>query len=94
LILRYTEPQQGMYFNIADNEQSAGAFSASDLYSIFNGGALNFFELETIGAMRASDGAVLASSLISQTLILRGELNELKRVLLEREGVSLTEILS
>ncbi|MBI5095079.1 MAG: hypothetical protein HZB26_21920 [Candidatus Hydrogenedentes bacterium] len=92
LILRYTNPQQGVYFNIADNDQSAGPFSAADLYSVFNGGALGFFELETIGAMQVNENRVMPSSLVSQTLILRGEMDELKRVLLEREGIPLMEV--
>ena len=38
------------YFNIADNDQPAGPYSAADNYSIFNGGpGQGFFEVETIG---------------------------------------------
>jgi hypothetical protein len=89
LILRKTEAGQGVYFNIADNEQPDGPFSAADLYSIFNGGELGFFELETIGAMRVVEGRVSASALSSETLVLRGSRAELLRYLSEQKGMEL-----
>ena len=89
LILRRTRQEPGLYFNIADNEQAGGPFSASDLYSIFNGGNLGFYELETIGAMNTACGFLEASSLYSETLILKGRTGELLRYLSEREGVRL-----
>ncbi len=89
LFLRKTQPQEGVYFNIADNEQPAGPFSAADLYSIFNGGELGFFELETIGAMRVVNGRMAASLLPSQTWILRGHPAELLRYLSGQEGLPL-----
>jgi hypothetical protein len=89
LILRKTEVRQGLYFNIADNEQPAGPFSATDLFSIFNGGELGFFELETIGAMRVVNGRVSASTLSSETLILHGSPDELLRYLSEQSGLHL-----
>ena len=89
LILRKTASLEGRYFNIADNEQSAGPFSTADLYSIFNGGALGFYELETIGAMQSSGGTLTACALSSQTLILKGPIGELMRYLSEQEGVVL-----
>ena len=89
LLLRKTRMEPGLYFNIADNEQPAGPFSAADLYSIFNGGDLNFFELETIGAMNTTDGCLATSALYSETLILKGHTAELLRYLSEREGVQL-----
>ena len=89
LFLRQTPPQQGIYFNIADNEQSKGALSATDMYSIFNGGELGFFELETIGAMNVIDGRVSLSNLPSRTLILKGKLSELLRYLSEQEDLLL-----
>ena len=89
LILRKTQPQQGVYFNIADNEQPEGPFSTEDLYSIFNGGELGFFELETIGSMNVADGHLSSSNLPSQTRILKGKRSELLRYLLEQEGFQL-----
>ncbi|MFA6244522.1 MAG: DUF6786 family protein [Candidatus Hydrogenedentales bacterium] len=89
LILRRTAPTNGTYFNIADNDQPQGPYSAADLYSIFNGGALDFFELETIGAMQLADGALAASALISETTILKGDTKELHRYLSEQEGISI-----
>jgi hypothetical protein len=87
LILRKTSVQEGIYFDIADNEQPNGPFSASDLYSIFNGGELGFFELETIGAMQVTNGLLAASTLVSQTWILKGKPAELARYLSEEEGI-------
>lgn len=89
LLLRKTRQEPGLYFNIADNEQADGPFSAADLYSIFNGGDLNFFELETIGAMNTTNGCLATSALYSETLILKGSTTELIRYLSEREGVRL-----
>ncbi|GMV95287.1 MAG: hypothetical protein AMXMBFR82_50650 [Candidatus Hydrogenedentota bacterium] len=93
LMLRKTAPQDGIYFNIADNDQPRGPYSASDLYSIFNGGELNFFELETIGAMNVVDGKLAPSTLVSETTLLKGDSNELKRYLAECEGLRLEECL-
>jgi len=84
LILRRTKPPNGVYFNIADNDQADGPYSAADLYSVFNGGALGFFELETIGAMHVANGNVATSSLVSETTILRGAVTELRRYLEEQ----------
>jgi hypothetical protein len=94
LLLRRTEVREGLYFNIADNDQIDGPFSTEDLYSIFNGGELGFFELETIGAMHVENGRVAASSLPSQTIILKGSTIELLRYLSERHGVNLSEPLA
>jgi hypothetical protein len=91
LILRKCQVQEGVYFNIADNEQAAGPFSTADLYSIFNGGELGFFELETIGAMHMREGCMAKSVLSSQTLILKGSQAELLRYLSEKEGFQLDE---
>jgi len=89
LVLRRTPMQEGVYFNMADNDQPGGPFSAADMYSIFNGGALNFFELETVAPMQVKDGLVAASRLVSETLLLKGSVNELRRYLAEREGIVL-----
>jgi len=94
LLLRKAQLQDGLYFNIADNEQAAGPFSAADLYSIFNGGDLGFFELETVGAMRVFEGRLAVSTLPSQTMILRGGTDELLRYLSEQEGIQLEEFVA
>lgn len=59
---------QGVYFNIADNDQPQGQFSAADAYSIFNGDeSLGFFELETVGGAQVQDGYLKGSRLASRT---------------------------
>jgi hypothetical protein len=90
LLLRTSPAQEGRYFNIADNEQKNGPYSAADLYSVFNGGELGFFELETIGAMQVEDGKLAKCSLHSETVILQGSVQELLRYLSEEKGVSLS----
>lgn len=94
LIVRKTKPQKGVYFNIADNDQPRGPYSAADLYSIFNGGALNFFELETVGAMQIVEGNLAPSTLVSETTLLKGKPIELERYLIEREGLRLGDRLA
>ena len=89
LILRKARAQDGLYFNIADNEQPTGPFSTADLYSIFNGGDLGFFELETIGSMQTADGLLCGSVLHSQTAIIKGRREELLRYLSEQERIQL-----
>ncbi len=91
LIIRKTLEQGGRYFNIADNAQPEGPWTARDLYSVFNGGDLGFYELETIGALQTHHGLVAPSRLHSETLILKGDLAELKRYLRERENISFME---
>lgn len=91
LILRKTAEQGGRYFNIADNAQPQGPWSARDLYSIFNGGNLGFYELETIGAQQSCNGLVAPSRLQSETLMLLGPVDELKRYLRERENILFME---
>lgn len=81
LIIRRTVLQDGIYFNIADNDQKQGPFSAADAYSIFNGGSLGFYELETIAPMIVENGLVKGSRLASETLILRGDANRLSAFL-------------
>ena len=89
LILRQTEPQEGVYFNIADNDQPGGPYSAADLYSVFSGGSLGFFELETIGAMRIESGRVGPCPLVSRTWMARGPADVLIRLLRDAWGVTL-----
>ncbi len=58
----------GLFFNIADNEQLQGPFSAADNYSIFNSDAdMGAFELETIGSARIEGNMLKGSELISLT---------------------------
>ena len=89
LIIRRTPSQDGLYFNIADNDQKAGPFSAADSYSIFNGGELGFFELETIGAMQSEGGRVARSGLHSETIMLHGPVVDLIQYLEVEEGIVL-----
>ncbi len=59
---------EGVYFNIADNDQPQGPFSAQDVYSIFNGDeSLGFFELETVGGAHVENGHLKGSRLVSRT---------------------------
>lgn len=63
-----TSAKDGLYFNIADNEQKDGPFSAADTYSIFNSGPdARFFELETIGCADVRQERLLGSNLVSLT---------------------------
>jgi Family of unknown function (DUF6786) len=91
LMLRCTKEQGGTYFNIADNDQPDGPYSAADLYSIFNGGDLGFWELETIGALQEKDGLLAASALVSETRILKGPVPELLRYLKLQQGLTLLD---
>ena len=89
LFLRFTPRQKGRYFNIADNDQPAGPWSAADMYSVFSGGDLDFFELETIGAMQTENGQVAGGSLSSRTTIMSGPVAALREWLRRKHGVSL-----
>ncbi|MDD4539342.1 MAG: hypothetical protein GX617_01020 [Lentisphaerae bacterium] len=83
----------GLYFNIADNDQPRGPFSAADSYSIFNGGELDFFELETIAPLHcdvAERGT--HSTLCAETLIFKGAPDRLGRCLDECFGIPATII--
>ncbi|MDD2706600.1 MAG: hypothetical protein PHV34_01220 [Verrucomicrobiae bacterium] len=58
----------GLFFNIADNEQSQGPYSAADVYSIFTSDPdMKAFELETIAPLRVEDGKLKSSELVSIT---------------------------
>lgn len=72
LILRRVWAHEGLYFNIADNDQPAGPHSARDLFSLFNGGPLGFYELETIAPLNVAGGEAGGSRLWSETLIFQG----------------------
>ena len=85
LIIRKTSIEDGVYVNIADNDQKNGAYSTEDVYSIFNGSQeLNFFELETIAPMTVRSGILVRSELKSRTFIYQGTGDQL-RSLLEKE---------
>ncbi|MFA7328912.1 MAG: DUF6786 family protein, partial [Candidatus Ratteibacteria bacterium] len=63
-----TLPDGNLYFNIADNVQPEGPFSAADTYSIFNSGPeMGFFELETIGGANVRESRLIGSQLTSLT---------------------------
>lgn len=89
LMLRQTERQDGLYFNIADNDQPRGPWSEADLYSVFSGGELNFFELETIGAMQTDGSVVRPGRLVSKTMIFAGPVDVLTRWMERRHGIAL-----
>ena len=91
LLLRTTPAQdRGTYFNIADNDQKNGPFSAADMFSIFNGSQeLNFHELETIAPMQTdAEGSITGSELHSTTMICQGSPADLEKYL-ERSGIRL-----
>jgi hypothetical protein len=69
LCIRENRSRDGsLYFNMADNDQPSGPFSAADNYSIFNSDPeMNAFELELISGARVSEGKLLGSELISVT---------------------------
>lgn len=82
LLLRRARPQVGRYFNIADNDQPGGPWTAADLYSVFCGGPDGFFELETIAPMQTDAAGNLAPcTLSSETLIVQGACSELEAYL-------------
>lgn len=83
LVIRRTPKQAGRYFNIADNDQPRGPWSAADLYSVFNGGELGFYELETIAPLTLAGGTVGPSRLESETWIYRGPEAALRALLEE-----------
>lgn len=83
----------GRYINIADNDQKSGVYGAQDQYSIFNGGALNFFELETIAPMRFDPNGLLTGSILeSETRIYRGDAKQLKKLLKTDYDINLEEL--
>ncbi|MCF6174871.1 MAG: hypothetical protein L3J71_03805 [Victivallaceae bacterium] len=89
LMIRETPLIEGKYINIADNEQPDGPFSAEDVFSIFNGGELGFFELETIAPMAVENGLCAGSQLESKTTILRGEREPLAQYLKSKFNINM-----
>ncbi len=71
LCLRVNQgPMNGVYFNMADNDQPQGPYSAADCYSIFNSDSdMKAFELEAIGGARVENGLLKGSVLVSLTLL-------------------------
>ena len=60
----------GVYFNIADNDQPNGPYSAADNYSIYNSDPeMRAFELETVGSARVENGLLKGSDLVSRTTL-------------------------
>lgn len=58
----------GLFFNIADNDQPQGPYSAADTYSIFNSDPdMAAFELETVGSAEVENGLLKGSTLVSWT---------------------------
>lgn len=93
LIIRKTNIENGVYINIADNDQKNGAYSTEDIYSIFNGSQeLNFFELETIAPMIVKDGKLVSSTLHSATCIYKGGRENIRAVLEKIYGLNSKEI--
>jgi hypothetical protein len=84
-IREIVEESKGIYFNIADNAQPDGPYSASDNFSIFNGSKeQGFFEIETIGAAMTEGDFLKRSKLKSRTsFVVFDSVAELKSVICE-----------
>ena len=93
LIIRRTKVKEGRYVNIADNDQKNGPFSTEDIFSIFNGATLNFFELETIAPMIEKDGRFDHSTLVSDTFIFKGPKTNLAELLEKEYNINSKEII-
>ncbi len=82
----FSSAKDGLYFNIADNDQPQGPFSATDTYSIFNSDTDGkFFELETVGCADVRGKKLLGSHLVSMTsfaVFKRGE--DIEKWLIEK----------
>ncbi|MFA5866158.1 MAG: DUF6786 family protein [Phycisphaerae bacterium] len=82
-------PDDDLFFNIADNDQPQGPYCAADNYSIFNSDPdMQAFELETIGGAKIEKGIIKGSELISRTTLAvferRQDLEEFVLSLLEK----------
>lgn len=63
---------RGTCFNMADNAQPKGPYSADDAYSIFNSDPdMRAFELETVGGADIEQGRLRGSELVSSTTFLQ-----------------------
>jgi hypothetical protein len=68
LCTRENRSGDSLYFNIADNDQPNGPYSAADNYSIFNSDPdMQAFELELVSGARIQNGLVRGSELVSVT---------------------------
>ena len=68
LCTRENRSGDSLYFNIADNDQPDGPYSAADNYSIFNSDPdMQAFELELVSGARIQNGLVKGSELVSVT---------------------------
>jgi len=87
-IRRNANAGRGQYFNIADNAQPDGPYSAADVYSIFNSDAsMAAFELETVGGADVEDTRLTGSVLESETCFAVFEdVRELQGFLMEQIG--------
>lgn len=82
LILRTCGAGSGKRINIADNDQPDGVFSAEDQYSIFSGGPIGTFELETIAPMSLDEGGfAVGSSMTAESRFFRGSVPALDALL-------------
>lgn len=93
LMIRKTKIKEGKYINIADNEQKNGPFSTEDIFSIFNGATLNFFELETIAPMIEKDGKFVSSTVESETYLFKGPKENLAELLEKEYNINSKEII-
>jgi hypothetical protein len=77
------------YFNMADNDQPNGPFSATDNYSIFNSDPeTQAFELELISGARIQNGLVKGSELVSvTTLAVFEDSGEIRKLVDQHLGV-------
>jgi hypothetical protein len=74
LCTRENRSGESVYFNMADNDQPNGPYSAADNYSIFNSDPdMQAFELETVSGARIQDGLVKGSELVSVTTFAKFE---------------------
>ncbi len=89
LILRTCLPGEGTRIDIADNDQKRGVYGADDQFSIFCGGPLDFFELETIAPMILSGGKAVGSELVSETRFYQGPKAALEKLLQHKFGFPL-----
>ena len=70
------------YFNIADNEQDQGPYSAADVFSIFNSPPeLAFLELETIGGYLETADRPVPQPLVSESYYYFGNQAQLTAVI-------------
>ncbi len=75
LCIREIISQSGdLYFNMADNEQPRGPFSAADNFSIYNSDTdAGFFELETVSGAMVENHQLKGSQITSRTSFARFE---------------------